>query len=96
MHPLIWIAAGAVSSLGWKWARSRDDEDETPAQEAPVEVLEAPPPGLVRRGALVAAMGFVILGRWGRSAGSRLLPQAAPKELSASEAEAEKKLRKPR
>ncbi len=74
MHPLIWSAAGAASSLGWKWSRDHEavDEDQAPPDSAEVEVEEPPPPGLLRTTALYLAMVFVTAGRWVRSTGSAI------------------------
>ena len=94
MHPLIWIAAGAASSLGWKWARSRQEAHDEPTEEAPAEI-EPPSSGVLRTGFLYVAMGLVAAGRWARSAGSRLFglssTSAAVEEPSASAAGADAK-----
>ena len=103
MHPLIWIAAGAASSLGWKWSKSHEAkvDAQVSLEDAEVEVEKAPPPGVLRTVALYVAMLFVTTGRWVRSTGSAIFkraeePAALPPDAESPEAETAKKLREPR
>ncbi len=106
MHPLIWIAAGAASSLGWKWGKSHEAKTEEPAplEDAEVEIEQPPPAGVLRTAALYVAMVFVTAGRWVRSTGNAIFKAidgpsetaALPRDAESLESEAGKKPGEPR